>query len=61
MLIWSFTEGQGPAGSLVINIKLRFALFISDLFKEYVAFATVLLGLKVPVPPVHNPEAAAPP
>ena len=53
--------GQGPAGSLVVNINVTEPLLISVEFGVYTAFKVVLFGEKVPAPPLHVPLVADPP
>ena len=55
------TAGQGPAGSLVVNINVTEPLLTSVPVGVYTAFSVVLLGEKVPVPPLHVALVADPP
>ena len=57
MTISSETELH-PVFPVVVKVKVRLPLAISAAFGVYVAFKDVLLGLKVPVPPLHIPPVA---
>ena len=52
--------GQGPVGSLVVNVNVTEPLLTSVPVGVYTAFSVVLLGEKVP-PPLHVPLVADPP
>ena len=58
--IASFTAGQGPAGSLVVSVKVTVPAVISAAEGVYTAFTKVAL-LNVPVPEVVQVEDVAPP
>jgi hypothetical protein len=51
---------QGPAGSFVLNVRVTEPAAISAAVGVYVAVSELLLGLKVPAPPLHVPEDAEP-
>jgi hypothetical protein len=58
--IWSVTEGQGPAGSFVVNVIVTDPAVISAADGVYTAVSDVAL-LNVPVPEVVHVELVAPP
>ena len=61
MITEEVAEGQGPVGSLVVNTNVIEPLFFSVVVGVYVVFKVVLLGEKVPAPPLHVPFVADPP
>jgi hypothetical protein len=59
--IASFTEGQGPAGSFVVSVRVTLPAVISAADGVYIAVKEVI-SLKVPVPDVDQvDEVALPP
>ena len=53
--------GQGPAGSLVVNVNITDPLLTSVGVGVYTALSVVLFGEKLPAPPLHIPLIADPP
>ena len=52
---------QGPAGSSVVKVRVNVPEAISAAVGVYNAFRSVSFGVKLPLPPVHCADVAAPP
>jgi hypothetical protein len=54
-------HGPAPSASFDVNVRVTVPAVLSAALGVYTALRVFLFGLKLPVPPVHDPVVAAPP